>query len=121
MRRDLDLLRAMVLKIEDSPQGWAPQDLAVDGYSPDELGYHSYLLVDAGLAHGSDTSCAGSEGPSALITHLTWSGHEFAEAARNDTLWNKAMGLVKSKGGAITLPVLTQLLSFYMKTYFGLP
>lgn len=32
MRRDLDLIRRMLLAIEDSPSGWAP-DIKIDGYS----------------------------------------------------------------------------------------
>lgn len=110
-----------MLKIEDAPGGWAPQDLGIKDYTASQVGYHAYLLVDAGLAHGTDTSYAGSDAPEALISHLTWAGHEFAEAARNDTHWNKAMNLVKNKGGAITLDILIKLLVGYMKNTFAIP
>jgi len=62
-----------------------------------------------------------SEGPEAIITSLTWAGHEFAEAARDDTRWKNAMGLVKDKGGSVTIGVLTQLLISLMKSTSGLP
>jgi hypothetical protein len=38
MRRDMDLIRKMILAIEDHPSGWAPQDLTVDGYAPHPFG-----------------------------------------------------------------------------------
>jgi hypothetical protein len=120
MKRDLDLIRKMVLAIEEAPTGYAPQ-LSFDGYTDSQVGYHAYLMVDAGLVKGEDVSAMGSEGPEARITSLTWAGHEFAEAARDDTRWQKAMGLVKDKGGSVTLGVLTQLLTGLMKGAFGLP
>ncbi len=120
MKRDLDLIRKMVLAIEEAPTGYAPQ-LSFDSYTESQVGYHAYLMVDAGLAKGEDVSAMGSEGPEAMITSLTWAGHEFAEAARDDTRWQKAMGLVKDKGGSVTLGVLTQLLTGLMKGAFGLP
>ena len=120
MKRDLNLIRKMVLAIEDAPTGRAP-DLKFEEHTAAQVGYHAYLLVDAGLARGSDVSTRGSEGPQARITSLTWAGHEFAEAARDDTRWRKAMGIVKEKGGTITLDILTQLLGSLMRAAFGLP
>jgi len=120
MKRNLELIRKMVLAIKDAPSGWAP-DLSFEGYTSAQIGYHAYLLVDAGLSRGSDASTMDSEGPEAMITSLTWAGHEFAEAARDDTRWNKAMCTVKDKGGTITLNLLMQLLCSLMKAAFGLP
>lgn len=119
MKRDLDLIRKMVLAIEDAESGWAPE-LSFEGYTPSQVGYHAYLLVDAGLAKGVDSTVHGGQAPTALITSLTWAGHEFAEAARDDTRWNKALGIVMEKGGAISFEVLKQLLTFLMKGAFGL-
>jgi hypothetical protein len=120
MKRDHDLIRRMVLAIEDAPSGWAP-DLSVEGYTPAQVGYHAYLLVDGGLARGVDVSTHGSQGPEALITSLTWAGHDFADAARDDTRWKSAMRTVAEKGGIVTFDVLKQLLVVLMKGAFGLP
>ena len=56
-----------------------------------------------------------------MLVNLTWEGHEFAEAARDETRWEKAMGIVTEKGGAITIDVLKNLLSSLMKAALGLP
>ena len=108
MKRDLELIRKMVLTIEDSSSAWAPSRMSFAGYSSSEVGYHAWLLIDAGLAKGNVTTDQQSDGPEAMITSLTWAGHEFADAARDDTRWQKAMGLVKEKGGAVTIAVLTR-------------
>jgi len=120
MRRDLDLIRKMLLAIEDSPSGWAP-DFKIEGYSDAQIGYHAHLMIDAGLARGSDVTTMGGHGPEALLTSLTWEGHEFAEAARDEKRWKKAMGVVAEKGGNITLDVMKQLLVSLMKGALGLP
>ncbi len=54
MKRDFDLIRKLVFAIEECPSGQMPEGL--DGYTPDQVGYHNYLLVDAGLAKGVDTT-----------------------------------------------------------------
>jgi Hypothetical protein (DUF2513) len=121
MKRDMELIRKMVLAIEDAPTGWAPDKLEVDGYTADQISYHAYLLVDAGLTDGPIvTNSDSTGGPEALIRHLTWAGHEFAEAARDESRWKKAMVVVKEKGGSVTLGVLTQLLTSLMKSALSL-
>ena len=121
MKRDLELIRKMVLAIEDAPSGWAPNDLKIDGYTDEQIGYHAYLLIDAGLAKGEDASTLGSQSPEGFISRLHSAGHDFADAARDETRWRKAMGVVQEKGGTVTIGVLTQLLVSLMKGALGLP
>ena len=42
--------------------------------------YH--LMIEAGLATGTDVSAGGGTSPEAMLQSLTWEGHEFVEAAR---------------------------------------
>ena len=120
LKRDHDLIRKILLTIEDHPHGFAP-NLKIDGYSDEQVGYHANLLIDAGYANGSTTGGFGTPSPEGLITSLTWAGHEFADAARDDKLWKKAMGIVKDKGGSVTMDVLKELLTSLMKAAIGLP
>lgn len=120
MKRDLELIRKMVLAVEDHPAGYAPE-MKFEGYTEEQVGYHAFLLVDAEMAVGNDYTSVGSESPEWHILHLTWKGHEFAEAARDDTRWKKAMGIVQEKGGSVTVAVLTQLLGSLMRAALGLP
>jgi hypothetical protein len=59
-----------------------------------------------------------SRGPEALLTNLTWAGHEFADAARDEKRWKKAMAVVREKSGSVTMSVLTQFLTYLMRTAF---
>jgi hypothetical protein len=117
----MDLIRKMALAMEEAPTGFAPDNLSFDEYSPEQVAYHAHLMMQAGLATGCETTHMGSSGPEAILTGLTWSGHEFADAARDEARWKKAMGIVQDKGGSVTLSVLTQLLTSLMKGALGLP
>jgi hypothetical protein len=119
MKRDMGLIRKMVLAMEDAPGGYAPE-FSLDGYTPEQIGYHAHLMIQAGLAEGSDITHTQSQGPEAMLTSLTWAGHEFADASRDEGRWKKAMGVVKEKAGSVTIGVLTQLLTGLMKNTLGL-
>jgi hypothetical protein len=51
---------------------------------------------------------------------MTWAGHEFLDAAREDTRWKKAMDIVRDKGRSVTFEVLKALLISLIKTAVGL-
>jgi hypothetical protein len=48
MKRDMDLIRKIVLWAEEQPPG-PLHDIKIEGHSTGEVAYHCYLLVDAGL------------------------------------------------------------------------
>jgi hypothetical protein len=51
---------------------------------------------------------------------LTWQGHEFLDAARNDTIWRKATGKLVAVTGGTSLEVLKELLIAGAKQAVGL-
>jgi Hypothetical protein (DUF2513) len=80
---------------------------------------HVLLLGDSGLVEVRDLGRKFSEPVGVVIDRLTMAGHNFLEAANDETLWNKAMKTVSGKGGNVTVGVLTQLLSTLLKQSFG--
>ena len=113
MRRDHDLIRAIILHIEDYPHGEYPPQLPwIEGYSDEQIGYHCYLILEAGLGRGFPFEREGALSPDARILGLTIKGHEFAEAARNNTVWNRTTAWAKSVGGVSINVLYKQLLVF---------
>jgi len=121
MRRDMELVRKIVFAIEASPSGFAPKPLKVDGYSDEVVGYHVHSMVQGGLVEGVEVTHQGSRSPQAQPTALTWEGHEFADLARNDTVWKKAMQTLGELGQSVTIALLMQLLTSVAKIRLGLP
>ncbi len=73
MKRDMNLVRAIVLALKDYPAGFPPQAFGVAGYSKEVVGYHIHLTREAGLVRGADVTTHGGNGPEAIATGLTWS------------------------------------------------
>ena len=121
MRRDMNLVREILLAIEKAESGFAPPDIQVQGYSEEIIGYHVYIMMEGGLLKGADVTVRGGKSPQAVPGRLTWAGHEFIDAARDSTRWNRALSLVGEKAGSVTISVLTELLASLMKSALGLP
>ena len=108
MKRDMDLARAILLALEDSPDVAGGQAITVDGVSDLEVSYHVKLLHDAGLIEAFDFSDQSDF--KWVPQRLTWDGHEFLEAARSETIWIKAKQLVTDRVGGISFDVLKAVL-----------
>ena len=63
MKRDMQLIRKMILLVEESPGGFAPHPMSIEGYTDAEIGYNAYLMIDAGLAAGADITTSATKGP----------------------------------------------------------
>jgi hypothetical protein len=120
MKRNLDLIRKLVLILEDASDTEVANIVKVDGFTDEEIGYHSYLLVDAGLAEGIDIRTMDDRLPNWQLSHLTWAGHDFADAARDDSRWKQATAVVKEKAGSVTFDVLKQILVSLIKSTIGI-
>jgi hypothetical protein len=62
MKRDMDLIREILFKIEDAPEatgiGWV--DVNIEGRSHEQISYHVVLLAEAGLVEAQDLTNSGS-------------------------------------------------------------
>ena len=119
MQRDLDLIRKIILAVEDLSTGSVNDSLEVENYNREQIGYHSYLIIDSGLAYGIDCTFLEDTSPIWRIQRLTSAGHDFADSARNDTNWNNAKEIIKDGGGA-TLGIVKDILASIIKKTIGL-
>jgi hypothetical protein len=116
MKRDMNLIRLLLLETE----GEEPKpDLS--GYTEDQRIYHSALLIEAGLIDGEIRTDGNGQPNGTVRIRLTWAGHEFLDAARNDTIWHKAGERIKKSGVDVTVSVLKELLNQLLKQSLGLP
>lgn len=112
MKRDMDLVRSILLVVENEPGGFVRSNLSIAGYSETVIWYHCYIMGQAGLLEIAITTDLESTGPEALPQNLTWFGHEFLDAAREATRWEKAREMIRDAGGAsiqVWMDILTDL------------
>lgn len=119
MKRDMDLVRALLMTVESYPTGFAPDKIEVSGYTQEQIAYHAFLLDEAGLVHAIDVTATGSQGPEAKIVRLTWDGHEFLDAAREPSRWEQTKDLINKIGGA-SIQIWMAVLTEFAKKSLGL-
>lgn len=108
MKRNLDLMRDILVTLEAHPTPSEWIDTEIEGHTGVEVSYHVMLLHEAGLLEGWDRSAIGVFRWSA--SRLTWEGHEFLEAARDDTAWQETTELVAGRTGGQSFVVLKDAL-----------
>ncbi len=77
MQRSMDLIREILRKLEEHNHGYAPQNFSIDGFSDEQVGYHIYLMGEAGLLKTHNVTSSADMSPNAIASGLTWEGHEF--------------------------------------------
>ena len=122
MKRDIDLIRKLLIHLEEKPNDKIIMELELDGHDKNDVMYHFVLMDQAGLirCEREVSSTTSDRVIKVYPFSLTWQGHEFIEASRNDKMWSKAKTLIKSKSGAISFDVLKALLISMAKETVGL-
>jgi len=103
MRRDMDLVRKIVLATADLPAGESLEGM--DGVDDATFAMHAQWMQEAGLIEAAIASFMGGESLATVI-RLTWDGCEFADAVASDTLWAKAKATVIKPSASFTFGVL---------------
>ncbi len=118
MKRDMELIRMVMLEAEKSKDPYELIDPKLEGHSETEISYHIALLDDAGLLHGQDRSAIGVFRWSAGM--LTWAGHEFVEAVRDDDVWKEALAITAKSGNGTVFELLNKALMRVLEKRAGL-
>lgn len=121
MKRDMDLIRSLLLHMETDPlfdgHSWTtpatPGDIGISDHSIEEIYYHLDLLIDEGYVKGK----TGAMEP--VICKLTWQGHEFLDNIRDQNIWAKTKHRL---GGlpSVALSVVAQIAEAEIKKHLGL-
>ncbi|MHB8410333.1 MAG: DUF2513 domain-containing protein [Candidatus Acidiferrales bacterium] len=114
MTRDMDLIREVLLEVEKSPPLKGCK-VEIPGRSQEELCEHARLAQEAGFIKAKFLPGSADF----YVLRLTYEGHEFLDAARNDTLWTKAKEIAIEKTGTLTLEGLKIALASLIKHMLG--
>jgi hypothetical protein len=120
MQRNMDLIREILVRMEAEEHAYAPK-LHIDGHTDEEIGFHVWLLSDAGLIKAHNVTSHADRGPTAIPVHLTWQGYEFLAIAKNDSVWKKGTATVMAKAGTIGFELLKAVLMAELRKQIGLP
>ncbi|KVP09148.1 hypothetical protein WK81_27190 [Burkholderia ubonensis] len=123
MKRDLDLIRELMLKLEALPVSLTELKVIdgraaavqVNGYTTEQIDYHLLLLEQAGFIHGGGMENFGMRfGPGIGFQSLTWAGHDFIDAMRSPDVWDRARRAALAAGG-FTVDLLVSAAKSYLE------
>jgi len=126
MKRDMDIIRLLLLQLES---GERPKELKK--YSLEQINYNSLLMIEAKLAEGGafnrkslrelGVKIGGNlaEDRVVVLFRLTWAGHDFLDASRDETLWKKAKATVMKPAASFTFDFLKEWLRNEIRARFG--
>jgi DNA-binding transcriptional ArsR family regulator len=118
MKRDMDLIRELMLKLEEYPKeledvvhidGSTPE-IHVAGYNAGQITYHLALIYEAGLVDSN-----GAEARTGIYFYrLSWNGHEFLDTVRDNEVWRRVKAGA-AQAGAASVSLLVGLGKAYAK------
>jgi hypothetical protein len=122
MKRDLELVRKLLLHLEAKEDDRIEECPDIAGHDPLQVQYHLLLMDEAGLLR-CEREVSNST-PSRVVKvypfSLTWEGHEFLSAARNEALWSRAKSIAVKKAGVLSFELVRALLVSLAKSSVGL-
>jgi hypothetical protein len=121
MRRDMDLIRDLMLKLETLPMPAgaicalsAYKDLSIPGRSTDEINAHMFMIADVGYVIGAPDGTRRMMNGDWMFSRLSPEGHDFVDAVREPSVWSRTKAAVEKIGGW-TLPIVAEIAKGYLK------
>lgn len=93
MRRYNDLIRLLLIMIQKFNFHNKSIEVSVEGYSTDAIGYHLFLMGQAGFI-GVYTSVIDNR---TKVSYITQSGQDVLSIIRNDERWKDFLSFIASK------------------------
>ncbi len=120
MKRCMNLVRALLLFTENQKLDDIQNQIRISGYTDDEINYHIYIMKDGGLIEGHVIKASGNLMLNGTISNLTWQGHEFLDASRDEKIWKKSIQAIKSKSLELPFLILKELLFSQLRNELGI-
>jgi len=108
MKRDLDMLRTIMLKIETSNKAVHLTDLTDNRADRPTILFHVQLLNDAKFIDCRMLNVVNNNGD-CIINRLTSAGCDYLDSVRNDSVWDKVKERLVSIGGSASLSVIKMI------------
>jgi hypothetical protein len=110
MKRDMELIRKILIYFEDKDDDHMVENLEIEEYDSITVQHHLVMLFEAGFIAAEPERTSTGRVFKVHPFRLTWEGHEFLAAARNDSIWAKTKINILSRVSDIPFSLLKELL-----------
>jgi translation initiation factor 2 alpha subunit (eIF-2alpha) len=109
-----ELFKKILIEYEKLPFGGTSKMIDIEGYTEEEIIHHQQLLERAGYIKFK-IQWADDKPYAVFAESLTYEGHEFLRHALNDKFWKRALKEIAKKNLPVTIQIIAQLISAYVK------
>lgn len=107
MTRNLDLIRYILLTIENSTDRvMYIEDFAAEDFTPDVVSYHIGLLLECSYINAVKMGGLGQKYAQYKVWGLTSHGHDYLDAIKNDTVWSRTKNAIKDFGSSVSFEII---------------
>lgn len=117
MRRDLDLIRRILITIEESERGYGNISVLAKKMGEDfnKVCFHIQLLVENGYMNGEATYFSGNPQVIYYMHGITFAGYDYLDSIRNDTIWERTKEKLQTFGSAASLEVVRATAEIFLR------
>jgi hypothetical protein len=119
MKRDFDLIRKILLYVEENQKEYVEIIESLEGYDNLTVIYHCQLLLDVGFLEGRVERVNTGEGHF-ISKGLSWYGHDYLASIKNDTVWKKVKKTVGEKGLELTVEIISRVATNIIEDSLGI-
>ena len=116
MKRNMDLVRLILLEIENIYQSTAIYNLTIDGYDAEMIAYHCKIIHEAGLISDYKAQYADNKLYGFGVGSLTWDGNDFLDKIRDDSQWKKIKDAITEKGLPMVIETIKLVANAFIST-----
>lgn len=120
MKRDLELIRKLLLFFENKTDHGHVEVPPIEGYDDFTIKYNLTLMYEAGLLHAEPKRKTDNRVITVLPFELSWDGHEFLDRVRSESVWGRIRAKGLSHGGSLAFAVVKELALKYALQEVGL-
>lgn len=103
MKRDWDIIRAILAAAEEMPVGSNLNSNDMKEFDSGVVAEHMRMLNDAGYV---EAKTVGMHSPTSMLLRVNMQGYELLDTMRSETLWGKIKSTAKDKGVELTFDVI---------------
>ena len=119
MKRNMDLIRKVLLAIEEQHEYEPIYGLKIPGHSVSEVAYHCKLLHEHGFIDDYDEESGDGELLDFAVGGLTWEGADYLEDVRDNTRWGNIKKTMKEKGIPLTVEFVKETVNAMISATIG--
>ena len=109
MKRDLDLVRSILIYVENAGGEVDADDMATERWPIETVAYHVRLMAHHGLVDVSqDFRDMNGDTIELAVAGITWDGQDYLDSLREPKVWDRVKKTLASTVGSTTLDVVRQ-------------